>query len=224
MVGCDDSSGRSESEIVEDIMSTDKYDSYITFKYDGINNNDDIKALADLLTNRLDNACSEKKQDHTGMSRQTQSNHMDKTITIYFNNTKKLTEDYFQAAAAHNLVEFRKGDTKQSEVFLKTEDVLDAYPVQEGSQWTVAVEFIHTSKSKFANTVKELAGKTPITVWLDGTKVNASVLSDASNKYNAILSGNFDEGTAKKLAFSLRAGYMEANVTVDVCLLNRNRT
>ena len=40
---------------------------------------------------------------------------------------------------------------------------------------------------------------------------------------NATVTGSFDENTVKKLAFSLRAGYMKENVTVDVCLLDRNR-
>ena len=224
LAGCADSS-KSESQLYEDNFQTDKYDSYIVYKTDGSVSSDKFKELVKALEQRLDRACSDKNQDHASQPRMTQSSPEQGTVTIYFNNTQKLTEDFMQTTASPNLVEIRKGDKPDGEVVVKSEHILDAYAQQDGVNWTVMLEFIPKGREIFKKTAQELGGSTvPVTIWIDGKAQDVKLLTEPKMYGNTIVSGSFDEAGARKLAYLLRSGNLQYNVTVDLCVLNKNRT
>ena len=225
LAGCgDDSSGKSQSQLYEEEFATDKFDSYIVYKVGDELDDSRYNDLSRALENRLDNACSDKKQDHFSQSRQTQTNTAEKTVTIYFNNTKKVTQDYLQATASPNLVEIRKGDKPDGEVVVKNEHVLDAYAQPDGGNWVVMLEFTPQGREIFKKTAQELGGSTvPVTVWIDGKAQDVKLMTEPKMYGNAIVTGSFDEHSARRLAYQLRSGYLNNKLTVDVCVLNKNR-
>lgn len=225
LAGCgDESSRKSQSELMQEEFQTDKYDSYITYKTKDSLTDDQFTELAKALELRLERAFSDNNDDHASQSHMTQSDHMKGTVTIYFNNTKKLENDLVDATASPNLVQIRKGDKPDGEVVVSSEHILDAYTQQEGGGWTIMLEFTQKGREIFKKTAQQLGGSTvPVTVWIDGKALDVKLMTEPKMYGNAIVTGSFDEHSARRLAYQLRSGQLKYNVTIDVSVLNRNR-
>jgi len=117
---------------------------------------------------------------------------------------------------------FRKGTDSETdddgntiptaEIVLQGADVTSAQaqyrPDDKGEyEYLVALELSPEGSSKFAEATAELAGSsTPISIWMDNTMISAPSVNSAITDGNAVITGNFTQETAKKLADQINSG------------------
>lgn len=117
---------------------------------------------------------------------------------------------------------FRRGDTYETdedgniiptgEIILKGADVADADYMQQPDdygnlQWVVTLALNDSGKQAFAEATAELAGtSTPISIWMDSTMISAPTVNSAITGGNAVITGNFDNESSKKLADQINSG------------------
>ena len=135
--------------------------------------------------------------------------------------------DYDAEAAVKELGEmaeltFRRGDTYETdedgnivptgEIILKGADVANADYMQQPDdygnyQWVVTLDLNPSGESAFATATAELAGSsTPISIWMDNTMISAPTVNSAITGGNAVITGNFDNESSKKLADQINSG------------------
>ncbi len=74
-------------------------------------------------------------------------------------------------------------------------------------EYLVALVLKEEGRSKFADATSELAGSsTPISIWMDNTMISAPSVNDAITNGEAVISGNFDQDSSKKLADQINSG------------------
>ena len=74
-------------------------------------------------------------------------------------------------------------------------------------EYLVALELSSEGASKFAEATAELAGSsTPISIWMDNTMISAPSVNSAITDGSAVITGNFTQETAKKLADQINSG------------------
>ena len=117
---------------------------------------------------------------------------------------------------------FRKGTDSETdddgntiptaEIVLQGADVTSAQaqyrPDDNGDyEYLVALELSSEGASKFAEATAELAGSsTPISIWMDHTMISAPSVNSAITDGSAVITGNFTQETAKKLADQINSG------------------
>ncbi|MBR5512705.1 MAG: protein translocase subunit SecD [Ruminococcus sp.] len=117
---------------------------------------------------------------------------------------------------------FRRGDTYETdedgnivptgEIILKGADVANADYMQQPDdygnyQWVVTLDLNPSGESAFATATAELAGSsTPISIWMDNTMISAPTVNSAITGGNAVITGNFDNESSKKLADQINSG------------------
>lgn len=74
-------------------------------------------------------------------------------------------------------------------------------------EYVVALELNTDGVSKFAEATSRLAGtSTPISIWMDNTMISAPSVNTAITDGSAVITGNFDADSAKKLADQINSG------------------
>lgn len=81
-------------------------------------------------------------------------------------------------------------------------------PDKEGEyQYVVGLELNPEGKDKFAEATSRLAGSsTPISIWMDNTMISAPSVNNAITDGSAVITGNFDAESSKKLADQINSG------------------
>lgn len=81
-------------------------------------------------------------------------------------------------------------------------------PDKEGEyQYVVGLELNPEGKDKFAEATSRLAGSsTPISIWMDNTMISAPSVNSAITDGSAVITGNFDAESSKKLADQINSG------------------
>ncbi len=229
LTGCgDSSSGLSESQLYEMEFDTNKYDSHITYTVEGTSNENELTEVAKQLEQRIERCFGDSNSDHPSAAHQTQTNHGDKTVTIYFNNTANLSSQFMEFTATENKVELRKGDKPDGELVITADEIYDAQSTQmQDSEtgkgdWGVLMKLTNEGREKFSKATTELA-KTQevITIWLDGKALSSpKVVERITNGSCRITGGDInDEQAAWELAYRLRSGHIKNKVTVKECSL-----
>ncbi len=117
---------------------------------------------------------------------------------------------------------FRKGTDSETgedgetiptgEIVLNGSDIASAQaqyrPNDNGEyEYLVALSLKESGTQKFAAATSELAGSsTPISIWMDNTMISAPSVNNAITDGNAVISGNFDQESSKKLADQINSG------------------
>ncbi|MCQ2469245.1 MAG: SecD/SecF family protein translocase subunit, partial [Ruminococcus sp.] len=117
---------------------------------------------------------------------------------------------------------FRKGTDSETgedgetiptgEIVLNGSDIASAQaqyrPDDNGEyEYLVALSLKESGTQKFAEATSELAGSsTPISIWMDNTMISAPSVNNAITDGNAVISGNFDQESSKKLADQINSG------------------
>lgn len=102
--------------------------------------------------------------------------------------------------------------TPTGEVILKGADIAEADYMQQPDdygnyQWVVTLALNDSGKQAFAQATAELAGTgTPISIWMDSTMISAPSVNNAITDGNAVITGNFDNESSKKLADQINSG------------------
>ena len=102
--------------------------------------------------------------------------------------------------------------TPTAEIVLQGSDVASAQaqyrPDENGEyEYLVALELSPEGSSKFAAATSELAGSsTPISIWMDNTMISAPSVNTAITDGSAVITGNFDQESSKKLADQINSG------------------
>ena len=103
---------------------------------------------------------------------------------------------------------FRKGSSATGEEILSGDDVASAsaaYNETEG--WVVQLKFNSAGASAFATATTELAASNgTISIWLDDNNISTHTLNEAITGGEAIIKGNFDQGSASTLANQINSG------------------
>ena len=228
LAGCgDSSSGLSESQLYEMEFDTSKYDSHIVYAVEGTKTEKELTAVAKLLEQRLERCFAEKNDDHPSTTHQLQTNHGDKTVTIYFNNTADLSSQFLEFSAMPNKVELKKGDKADGAVVLDSEAFYDAYAQQDkasgNGSWSVALKLTQKGRTKFEKALKKMNGKgEQVTLWIDGKALGTYAAEKTVGSGGIItVTGSelIDKQAAWELAYRLRSGYIENKVTVKQCNL-----
>ena len=74
-------------------------------------------------------------------------------------------------------------------------------------EYVVALELNTDGVSKFAEATSRLAGtSTPISIWMDNTMISAPSVNTDITDGSAVITGNFDADSAKKLADQINSG------------------
>ena len=126
---------------------------------------------------------------------------------------------------------FRRGDTYETdedgniiptgEIILKGADVADADYMQQPDdygnfQWVVTLALNDSGKQAFAEATAELTGTgTPISIWMDSTMISAPSVNNAITDGNAVITGNFDNESSKKLADQINSGALPFKLVTD---------
>ena len=224
--GCEDSSrGPSESQLYEMEFDTSKYDSHIVFQVDGTKSEKELTEVSKQLEQRLERCFADKNDDHPSITHQTQTNHGDKTVTIYFNNTADLSPQFLEFTAAPNKVELKKGDKADGEIMIAADEFYDAYAQQDkasgNGSWSVALKLTQKGRTKFEKALKKMNGKgEQVTLWLDGKALGTYAAEKAvgSGGIITVTGGELiDKQAAWELAYRLRSGHIENKVTVKEC-------
>ena len=93
-------------------------------------------------------------------------------------------------------------DIKSAEVQYRQSD-----SEQGKLEYVVALELNTDGVSKFAEATSILAGtSTPISIWMDNTMISAPSVNTAITDGSAVITGNFDADSAKKLADQINSG------------------
>lgn len=93
-------------------------------------------------------------------------------------------------------------DIKSAEVQYRQSD-----SEQGKLEYVVALELNTDGVSKFAEATSRLAGtSTPISIWMDNTMISAPSVNTAITDGSAVITGNFDADSAKKLADQINSG------------------
>lgn len=81
-------------------------------------------------------------------------------------------------------------------------------PDREGEyQYVVGLELNPEGKDKFAEATSRLANSsTPISIWMDNTMISAPSVNSAITDGSAVITGNFDAESSKKLADQINSG------------------
>lgn len=114
-----------------------------------------------------------------------------------------------------SVIEFRRGDSADSEVVLTNNDIAAAYMMlvqntDGGHEYCVRIDLDEEGKRRFADLTAELAGSdTPVSIWVDGEIVSAPMVNSAITDGQAVISGNFTEDSAQELADNINAGIKE---------------
>ena len=117
---------------------------------------------------------------------------------------------------------FRRGDeydvdeegniTPTGEIILNGADIENADYMQQPDnagnyQWVVTLALKESGRLAFADATAQLAGSsTPISIWMDSTMISAPTVNTAITDGNAIITGNFDTESSKKLADQINSG------------------
>ena len=117
---------------------------------------------------------------------------------------------------------FRKGTDSETdedgntvptaEIVLQGSDVASASaqyrPDENGDyEYLVALELSSEGATKFADATAQLAGSsTPISIWMDNTMISAPSVNSAITDGSAVITGNFTQESAKKLADQINSG------------------
>ena len=102
--------------------------------------------------------------------------------------------------------------TPTGELVLSGTDIAEAgygqQPDNNGDfEWVVTLKLNSSGKQKFADATSELAGSsTPISIWMDGNLISAPSVNSPITDGNAIITGSFDNDSAKKLADQINSG------------------
>lgn len=103
---------------------------------------------------------------------------------------------------------FRKGSSATGEEILSGDDVASAsaaYNETEG--WVVQLKFNSAGASAFATATTELAASNgTISIWLDDNNISTATVNEAITGGEAIIKGNFDQGSASTLANQINSG------------------
>ena len=74
-------------------------------------------------------------------------------------------------------------------------------------EWVVTLSLNDSGKQAFAEATAELAGTgTPISIWMDNTMISSPSVNNAITDGNAVITGNFDNESSKKLADQINSG------------------
>jgi len=74
-------------------------------------------------------------------------------------------------------------------------------------EWQVVLKLNKSGISKFSSATAELAGtQTPISIWMDDYMISAPSVNEAITNDEAVITGNFDGDSAKKLADQINGG------------------
>ncbi|SHM15927.1 protein translocase subunit SecD [Ruminococcus flavefaciens] len=118
---------------------------------------------------------------------------------------------------------FRKGtdttkdedgnEVPSGEIVLNGDDIASAkgvYDSQDGgktAEWMVSLKLKESGEKKFEDATRELAGSsTPISIWMDNTLISAPTVNSVITGGSAVITGNFDDESASKLANQINSG------------------
>lgn len=103
--------------------------------------------------------------------------------------------------------------TPTGEIVLSGADIANADYMQQPDkngdyEWVVTLKLSQPDGAKkFAAATAELAGSsTPISIWMDNTMISAPSVNNAITDGNAVITGNFDSESSKKLADQINSG------------------
>ena len=118
---------------------------------------------------------------------------------------------------------FRKGTDSETdeegntiptgEIVLEGADIAEAKAVYRANDSSGTAENMielnlnASGRDKFAEATSELAGTgTPISIWMDNNMISAPTVNNAITDGNAVITGNFTDESAKKLANQINSG------------------
>ena len=117
---------------------------------------------------------------------------------------------------------FREGDEYDTdedenmiptgEIVLQGSDIKSAEPQYRQNddgdyEYVVALELNSDGATKFSEATSRLAGtSTPISIWMDNTMISAPTVNSAITDGSAVITGNFDAESSKKLADQINSG------------------
>lgn len=141
------------------------------------------------------------------------------THEIYLNlNYKEEWTDFFvEVSALSNSVEFRKGYSYTDELIINNDNILKAESIYDEvmCSWSVMIEFDEKGTDLFAKTTKEIAGTdTPISIWLNKELIYAPLVSEAISDGRTIITGDFTEQSANKLAKQICLEYLPYSISI----------
>ena len=142
-------------------------------------------------------------------------------------------EDFDPESAVEELgsmaqLSFYKGtdNTDESKLVLTGADVEKAdYDYRQtkdygNKEWLVDLKLNDSGVTKFANATRELAGTdTPISIWMDDVMISSPTVSSVITDGSAIITGQFTNESAKKLADQINGGALPFKM--DTVSVNR---
>ncbi len=231
LTGCSgDSSEDKRSRIIAETMSTDKYNSNVTFQFEQTVDENSLTDAAKVLEARLGRALTGSVSGGTvNFGHSKTVNSADKTVQFYFNTDPRITESSLKIMAMCGLVELRKGDGADGQLVLNNQQVLSAAAEQTKdsasgeSGWAVKLKFTEAGRTAFEKATKELAEKQgTITVWLDGKAVVSPKVKEKISDGICVITGVNSEQEARELAAKLSSGYMKNKAELKEFSLDKN--
>ena len=226
--GCgEQSSSMTQSRMVDEALDTSRYDSHVAFKIEGASTDEDYKKALDEVEKRLVKALAVLDPSINSFYGIKNYNQDSKTVEFHFNNSPGLTEEAVNAMISSCKAELRKGDKPDGQILFDNEHLSGASAKlrQGGKDWVVTLKFdIEGSKlyTNFAN-ASDSQDKT-LTLWIDGKTAAGTVARESVSSADIVVSGDFNEQSAKDLAHKIKSGYIPYKVSVFTCDLAHRKT
>ncbi len=114
------------------------------------------------------------------------------------------------------VLRFCEGTDNTTVVLEGADDIKSASPTvnQESGEYVVALKLTSSGTTKFAEATQRLIGQT-ISIWMDDNCISAPTVNDTIANGEAIITGDFDENSAKELADQINAGSLPFALSVD---------
>lgn len=213
-------SENSSSQTITSQNTESEYDSYAVFEVGGDVEDDELDNAVKIVENRLN-------EKITGLDYSFSVDYKSDTFRLDFNRTEECSEDFIQNLTLCNSVEFRKGSSISDPIIIDKENIVDAesYFAEDYLNWIVRIDFDEKGSSLFADLTGELAGTdTPVSIWVNDELVFAPLVSCAITDGRTVITGNFNEKSAEKLAWEINSEYLPYAVAVKECSLYQNQT
>ncbi len=114
------------------------------------------------------------------------------------------------------MLRFCEGDSSDTVLLEGSKDIKSASPGvdQETGAYVVQLKLTSSGASKFAEATSRLQGST-ISIWMDDTCISSPTVNDVITNGEAVITGQFDETSAKELADKINAGSLPFALSAD---------
>ncbi|MBQ4247317.1 MAG: hypothetical protein II703_01855 [Ruminococcus sp.] len=228
LTGCgEQSSSRSQSQIIEEELNPDRYDSHIAFKVEGASTKEDYEKAQKEMENRLVKALSVLDPTINSFYGIKSIKQDSQTLEFHFNNSPGLSEEDVNGMIGSCKAELRKGNKPDGQLLFDRQHIESALARQRKGEndWVVVLKFDLEGSKLYTNMAN--AGGTEdktLTLWIDEKTAAGTVGRESVNSADIIVSGSFTEQSAKELARRINAGYIPYKVSVFTCDLAHRQT